>query len=95
MAVLGMLSRAGGQGRWRVVVITENITGTGTIVTGLSNVQFAVASVQEAGTALPTYTAGVSGITGGSVAVTVTEAEATANAVATTAISVSVLAIGS
>lgn len=95
MAILGMLDRAGGQGRYRVVVITQAVTGTATIVTGLSEVLFAEASVQAAGTATPTYTAGVSSVVAGSVGVTVTELEAAATAVAATAISVSLLAIGS
>ncbi len=94
MAVLGMLGKPLGEGRYRVVVVTENVTGTATIVTGLSNIVFAVASVQAAGTVIPTYDAGVSSVSGGSVAVSVTEAEAAANAIAATAISVSVLAIG-
>ena len=79
----------------KIVYVEASITGTGSItVTGLTTVEGAVVSVKDSGTALPTRTASITGISTNVVSVVVTEHAAAANSVAAAAATVGCLAIG-
>jgi hypothetical protein len=82
-----------GRGK-KIAVVEASVTGTGDIDTGLTNVDYAFSSVKDSGATLPTYTASITAISGGTVSVVVTEHAAAANAVATVAKTVEVIAIG-
>jgi len=77
-----------------LVYVEASITGTGSIDTGLSSIDGAVVSVKDSGSSLPTYTASITSISGGTVNVVVTEHSSAANAVSSSAKTVTVIAIG-
>lgn len=87
------LNRALGSGK-KLAVVSASITGTGSIDTGLKKVDYAVACVVDSGSSIPTHTASITGISGGSVSVVVTENQSSANAVASSAKTVVVFAVG-
>jgi len=88
------LMKAKGKAQPKFFIGVFSITGTGSVSTGLSRLDGAVATVQNSGTALPTRTASVTSISGGTVNIVVTEHASAANSVATTAASVCVIATG-
>lgn len=87
------LLRALGAGK-KLVVVSSSITGTGSIDTGLNSIDYAVASVVDSESSIPTHTASITGTSGGTVNVVVTEHQASANTVATSAKTVVVFAVG-
>jgi len=94
MTVLANLPRTLGRGRYKLAVTTTSITGAGNVTTGLSNVSYAVATVVDSGSAIPTNSTAITAISGGTVSVVVTNHAAAANAVETAAKNVTVIAIG-
>jgi len=94
MPIVANLLKPRGLGKRKLFIGTASITGTGTISTGLSTVEEAVACVKNSPTTIPTRTASITGISGGDVSVVVTEHAATANSVATAAVEVTVFAVG-
>ena len=79
----------------KIVYVEASITGTGNItVTGLTTVEGAVVSVKNSGTAIPTDTASITGISGNVVSVVVTQHAEAANSIETAAKTVGCLAIG-
>ena len=79
----------------KIVYGNASITGTGDITaTGLTTVEEAVVNVRNSGTALPTRTASITGISTNVVSVVVTEHASAANSVATAAATVAYIAIG-
>lgn len=94
MAIYGLISDRSAGRRKKLATVVASITGTGAVTTGLSSVDDAHATVQNSGTALPTRTASVTSISGGTVNVVVTEHASAANSVPTTASNVAVRAVG-
>jgi hypothetical protein len=94
MPILGALDRAMGIGKRKVESGTASITGTGSITTGLSVIEAAVVCVRNSGTTLPTRTASITSISGGTINVVVTEHGESSNAVATTEATVGYVVIG-
>jgi hypothetical protein len=78
----------------KIVWGVDSIVGTGSIATGLSSIDEAFVSVKNSGSASPTLTASITGITGGSINVVVTSHGTAGNAVATGTANVSWLVIG-
>lgn len=87
------IARSLGVGK-KLAVVSSSITGTGSIDTGLNSIDYAVATVVDSGSSVPTHTASITSISGGTVNVVVTEHQAAANAVASSAKTVVVFAIG-
>lgn len=96
MAIVGNLPKALGLTTEKVWAGTASVTGTGAIATGLDAIDAGSpqVTVQDCPTTIPTYGAGVSSVTGGTVNVVVTEFEAAANAIATAAVTVGLLCTG-
>jgi|Deesub1362A_J573_1020465.scaffolds.fasta_scaffold00652_31 hypothetical protein len=94
MAVIANLPRTLGRGTYKLSCTTTSITGTGNVTTGLSTVSYAVATVINSGTSLPTNSAAITSISSGTVSVVVTNHASAANSVESSAKNVTVIAIG-
>ena len=94
MTAYGALLRPLGRSSKKIAAVTASITGTGNIDTGLSTVEYAVACVINSGTTVPTDSASISAISGGTVSVVVTNHAAAANSIETAAKNVTVIAVG-
>ncbi len=98
MAIVGNLPKALGLTTRKVVAIQAAITGTGAIITPLTNIDpgSAQVTVQDAAITVPTDVASVSSVTDapGTVNVVVVELEAAANAIETAARQVGLLCTG-
>ena len=86
------LERGMGKGK-KLAAVSASITGTGTVATGLTSIDYAVANAAS-GTTIPVYTATAASTSGGDVTVVVISNQTTTNAVATTAKTVTVFAVG-
>ena len=97
MPIIGNITPARGRGTRKIFAETATITGTGTIATGLSTVEWAIASIVDSPTTLPNQVVEISSISAGNVSVVVTDQTITAggeHAISATARSVCVIAIG-
>lgn len=95
MTLLELPEAPRGAGRYKkLAIVSASITGTGDIDTGLKSIDEAVACVKNSGTSIPTNTASITSISGGTVSVVVTKHEASANSVETSAKTVVVIAVG-
>ena len=93
MAIYNLV-KARGKGVPKFFIGVVAITGTGSVDTGLSSLDGAVATVQDSALALPTNTASVTSISGGTVNIVVTQHATAANSVETVAKDVCVIAAG-
>ena len=97
MAIVGSLRPALGKGK-KLAVVQGAITGTGTIVTGLTSVDTGGVqlTVANSATTVPTggSVAAVTSMTGATANVVVVDQQAAANAVAGGAKNVNLLAVG-
>jgi len=97
MTILADLPKPRGVGKRKLAGVTASITGTGALTTGLSTIDYAVASMVNAATTVPTQTAEVTSISGGTVNVVVIDHTVTAtaeHAVSSAAKNVTAIAIG-
>jgi len=97
MTIIGDLPRPRRLGVNKIAGVTGAITGTGTLATGLGTISYAVASMLNAATTVPTQTVEITSISGGTVSVVVIDHTVTAtaeHAVSGSAKNVTVIAIG-
>ena len=79
---------------YKLAAGTASITGTGAIDTGLEHIDHAVVSVVDAESTIPTHSASITSISGGTINVVVVTHDSSANAIATSAKTVQYIAIG-
>jgi len=65
MPIVGNIPRPIGRGTRKIFGETATITGTGTIATGLSTVEWAIASIVDSPTTLPNQVVEISSISAG------------------------------
>jgi len=94
MPIIGNIERPVGRGVRKLFCGTVSITGTGSVSTGLSAVEYAVVSVANAETTIPSNGAEISSISGGTINIVVVNYAAAANSISTAAKDISVMAVG-